>query len=43
MNINNYKNCFQGTYGAYSHLASKSMIGAEIIPYKTFDSVFLKH
>ena len=34
---------FQGTYGAYSHLASKSIDSkAEIIPCKTFDECFLK-
>ena len=34
---------FQGTYGAYSHLASLSIEpNAEIIPCKTFDECFLK-
>ena len=34
---------FQGTYGAYSHLASLSIDSkAEIIPCKTFDECFLK-
>ena len=34
---------FQGTYGAYSHLASLSIdSNAEIIPCKTFDDCFLK-
>ena len=34
---------FQGTYGAYSHLASISIDPkAEIIPCKTFDECFLK-
>ena len=34
---------FQGTYGAYSHLASLSIDPkAEIIPCKTFDECFLK-
>ena len=34
---------FQGTYGAYSHLASIAMDpNAEIIPCKTFDECFLK-
>ena len=34
---------FQGTYGAYSHLASLSIDPkAEIIPCKTFDDCFLK-
>ena len=34
---------FQGTYGAYSHLASLSIDpNAEIIPCKTFDECFLK-
>ena len=34
---------FQGTYGAYSHLASISIDSkAEIIPCKTFDECFLK-
>ncbi len=34
---------FQGTYGAYSHLASLSIDpDAEIIPCKTFDECFLK-
>ena len=33
---------FQGTYGAYSHLASQSIDPkAEIIPCKTFDECFL--
>ena len=34
---------FQGTYGAYSHLASLSINpNAEVIPCKTFDECFLK-
>tara|TARA_Y100000389_G_C17427884_1_gene500699 strand:+ start:931 stop:1767 length:837 start_codon:yes stop_codon:yes gene_type:complete len=34
---------FQGTYGAYSHLASLSIDSkAEVIPCKTFDECFLK-
>ncbi|MDC1032774.1 prephenate dehydratase domain-containing protein [Candidatus Pelagibacter sp.] len=34
---------FQGTYGAYSHLASLSIDSkSEIIPCKTFDECFLK-
>ena len=34
---------FQGTYGAYSHLAALSVdTKAEIIPCKTFDECFLK-
>ena len=34
---------FQGTYGAYSHLAALSIDrNAEIIPCKTFDECFLK-
>ncbi len=34
---------FQGTYGAYSHIASLSIDSkAEIIPCKTFDECFLK-
>ena len=34
---------FQGTYGAYSHLASLSIDPkAEILPCKTFDECFLK-
>ena len=34
---------FQGTYGAYSHLAALSMEpNAQIIPCKTFDECFLK-
>ena len=34
---------FQGTYGAYSHLAALSIdTKAEIIPCKTFDECFLK-
>ena len=34
---------FQGTYGAYSHLAALSIDSkAEIIPCKTFDECFLK-
>ena len=34
---------FQGTYGAYSHLASLSIDPkAEIFPCKTFDECFLK-
>ena len=33
---------FQGTFGAYSHLASLSIEPAEIIPCKTFDECFLK-
>ncbi len=34
---------FQGTYGAYSHLAALSIEpNAEIIPCKTFDECFLK-
>ena len=34
---------FQGTYGAYSHLASLAIFpDAEIIPCKTFDECFLK-
>ena len=34
---------FQGTYGAYSHLAALSVDpNAEIIPCKTFDECFLK-
>ena len=33
---------FQGTYGAYSHLASLAIdSNAEIIPCKTFDECFL--
>ena len=34
---------FQGTYGAYSHLAALSIEpNAEIVPCKTFDDCFLK-
>ena len=34
---------FQGTFGAYSHLAALSILkDAEIIPCKTFDECFLK-
>tara|TARA_B100001057_G_scaffold56629_1_gene50182 strand:+ start:5109 stop:5939 length:831 start_codon:yes stop_codon:yes gene_type:complete len=34
---------FQGTYGAYSHLAALSIFPkAEIVPCKTFDECFLK-
>ena len=34
---------FQGTYGAYSHLAALSIYPkAEIVPCKTFDECFLK-
>ena len=34
---------FQGTYGAYSHLAALSIeTEREIIPCKTFDECFLK-
>ena len=34
---------FQGTYGAYSHLASLAIDPkAEIVPCKTFDECFLK-
>ena len=34
---------FQGTFGAYSHLAALSIYkDAEIIPCKTFDECFLK-
>ena len=34
---------FQGTYGAYSHLAALEVEpNAEIIPCKTFDECFLK-
>ena len=34
---------FQGTFGAYSHLASLSIDPkAEIIPCKTFDECFIK-
>ena len=34
---------FQGTFGAYSHLAAKSIdANAEIIPCKTFDECFVK-
>ncbi len=34
---------FQGTFGAYSHLAALSIDSkAEIIPCKTFDECFLK-
>ena len=34
---------FQGTYGAYSHLASLSIDPeAKILPCKTFDECFLK-
>ena len=34
---------FQGTYGAYSHLAALSIDpSAKIIPCKTFDECFLK-
>ena len=34
---------FQGTYGAYSHLAALSIDStAEIIPCKTFDECFMK-
>ena len=34
---------FQGTFGAYSHIASLSIDPkAEIIPCKTFDECFLK-
>ena len=34
---------FQGTYGAYSHLAALSIDPkAEIVPCKTFDECFLK-
>ena len=34
---------FQGTFGAYSHLAALSIEpNAEIIPCKTFDECFLK-
>ena len=34
---------FQGTYGAYSHLAALSMdSNAEVVPCKTFDECFVK-
>jgi prephenate dehydratase len=34
---------FQGTFGAYSHLAALSIDSkAEIIPCKTFDECFLE-
>ena len=34
---------FQGTFGAYSHLAALSVAPkAKIIPSKTFDECFLK-
>ena len=34
---------FQGTFGAYSHLAALSIDSkADIIPCKTFDECFLK-
>ena len=34
---------FQGTFGAYSHLAALSLYPkAEIIPCKTFDECFIK-
>ena len=34
---------FQGTFGAYSHLAAlKIEPDAEIVPCKTFDECFLK-
>ena len=34
---------FQGTFGAYSHLAAYQLIQMhEIIPCKTFDECFLK-
>ena len=34
---------FQGTFGAYSHLAALSLDkDSEIIPCKTFDECFLK-
>ena len=34
---------FQGTFGAYSHLAALEIEpGAEVIPCKTFDECFLK-
>ena len=34
---------FQGTFGAYSHLAALSIdANAEIAPCKTFDECFLK-
>ena len=34
---------FQGTFGAYSHLAALSIFkDVEIIPCKTFDECFLK-
>ena len=34
---------FQGTYGAYSHIASKNIDeDAEVIPCKTFDECFEK-
>ena len=34
---------FQGTFGAYSHLAALSIFPkAEIIPCKTFDECFLQ-
>ena len=34
---------FQGTYGAYSHMAALSIYPkAEIVPCKTFDECFLK-
>ena len=34
---------FQGTYGAYSHLASIAIDpNAEIVPCKTFDECFLR-
>ena len=34
---------FQGTYGAYSHLAALSIdVNSEIIPCKTFDECFVK-
>ena len=36
------KNYFQGTYGAYSHLAALSLYpDSEILPCKTFDDCFL--
>ena len=38
-----FKIYFQGTYGAYSHIASLEIDSkAEIIPCKTFDECFLK-
>ena len=34
---------FQGTFGAYSHLAALSIdSNAEVVPWKTFDDCFVQ-